>query len=146
MYKTLNISSILCIRYASWIFSKILKALLIWWVKENNGLGISARKEEILRSVRFAKYKPSNFRQQFKLEHNMFSSWVFGLFVGFVLVFFNSPFFFFFFSLSVPRAAQWDDFVLLNKSPRPIQWQHTEEWSHWGRPTFKPPGKLTGEW
>lgn len=94
----MNISSILCIRYASWIFSKILKALLIWWVKENNGLGISARKEEILRSVRFAKYEPSNFRQQFKLEHNMFSSWVFGLFVGFVLVFFNSPFFFFFFS------------------------------------------------
>lgn len=74
MYKPLNMFSILCVRYVLQIFRKILKALLIEWVKQNKGLGISAGKAEVLKSVRLAKYKTSNFWQQFKLEHNVFSS------------------------------------------------------------------------
>lgn len=102
MHKILNMSTVLCIRYALQIFRKILKALFTWWVKGNKGFRISARKAEILKSVRFAKYKTSNFWQRFKLKHNRFSSWVFAC--GFCFVFFHLSHLFFLLT-SVPRAA-----------------------------------------
>lgn len=98
MYKTLNMSSILYIRYALQIFREILKVSLIWWVKENRGLLISAGKAEILKSVRLEKYKTSNLWQQFKLECTIFSSRVFMGLVCFISLGF-------FPLMSVPTAA-----------------------------------------
>lgn len=138
MYKTLNMSSILCIRYALQIFREILKALLIEWVKEKKGLGISAGKTEILKSVRLAKYKASDFWKQFKLEHNIISSW------EFVCGFWG------FSHLSVCHKCPQSSIMRWLCPVEQVTPSHAMTtltgMKPRGTPTFKPPGKLTGEW
>ena len=100
--------------------------------KKNKDLWISARKAEILKSVRFAKYETRNFWQQFKLEQKKSS--ICGLVCGFYC----------FFKKYVRKLLS---FLLTEESPHasvswfcpaaqvaPAQWQHGEEQSssHWG--------------